>query len=62
MTKVLFIDHREKSGLEVLVQKYCEKNSLQYQIRENLITDYAFASADSVGNDRQLHLSSEEER
>ena len=44
MTKVLFIDHREKSGLEVLIQNYFEKNSLHYQVRENLITDYAFAS------------------
>lgn len=44
MTKVLFIDHREKSGLEVLIQNYFEKNSLHYQVRENLITDYAFGS------------------
>ena len=44
MTKVLFIDHRERSGIEELVKKYCENNSLHYQVRENLITDYAFAS------------------
>tara|TARA_R100000995_G_scaffold84423_2_gene63064 strand:+ start:2758 stop:3462 length:705 start_codon:yes stop_codon:yes gene_type:complete len=44
MTKVLFIDHREKSGLEDLVKSYCDKNNLFYQVRENLITDYAFSS------------------
>jgi len=44
MTKILFIDHREKSGLEALIQKYCDKKSLHYQVRENLITDYAFGS------------------
>jgi Fanconi anemia group M protein len=44
MTKVLFIDHRERSGLEKLVKKYCDRKGLLYQERENLITDYAFAS------------------
>ena len=44
MTKVMFIDHREKSGLEELVRKYLDKNNLFHQTRENLITDYAFSS------------------
>ena len=42
--KVLFIDNRERSGLEALVKKYCDKHGLKYQTRQNLITDYAFAS------------------
>mgnify|MGYP003134371597 CR=1 FL=1 len=42
MANVLFIDHRERSGLEVLVKKYCDKKGLPYEERENLITDYAF--------------------
>mgnify|MGYP003662036257 FL=1 len=42
MTKIMFIDHRERSGLEVLVKKYCDKKGLPYEERENLITDYAF--------------------
>lgn len=42
MSKVLFIDHRERSGLETLIKKYCDKKGLPYQERENLITDYAF--------------------
>lgn len=44
MTKVMFIDHREKSGLEELVRNYLDKNNLFHQTRENLITDYAFSS------------------
>jgi len=44
MSKILFIDHREKSGLEELVKKYCIKKELLFQERENLITDYAFAN------------------
>jgi len=42
--KVLFIDNRERSGLEDLVKKYCDKNKLNYQTRQNMITDYAFGS------------------
>jgi ERCC4-type nuclease len=41
--RILFIDHRERSGLEKLVIKYCEKNKLKYQMRQTLITDYCFA-------------------
>jgi ERCC4-type nuclease len=43
VTKILFIDHREKSGLEDLVRSYCDKNDLKYQTRENMITDYSFS-------------------
>lgn len=42
MSKMMYIDHRERSGLEVLVKKYCDKKGLPYEERENLITDYAF--------------------
>ena len=43
--KILFIDNRERSGLEALVKKYLDKNKkLKYQTRQNMITDYAFAS------------------
>lgn len=42
--KVLFIDNRERSGLEDLVKKYCDKKGLKYQTRQNMITDYAFGS------------------
>tara|TARA_Y100001938_G_C8093834_1_gene436837 strand:- start:1628 stop:2338 length:711 start_codon:yes stop_codon:yes gene_type:complete len=41
--RILFIDHRERSGLEKLVIKYCEKNKLKYQMRQTMITDYTFA-------------------
>lgn len=41
--RILFIDNRERSGLEQLVIKYCEKNKLNYQMRQTLITDYCFA-------------------
>tara|TARA_R100000152_G_C6776529_1_gene205706 strand:+ start:51 stop:752 length:702 start_codon:yes stop_codon:yes gene_type:complete len=40
--KTLFIDHRERSGLEKLVIKYCETKNLPYVMKENMITDYAF--------------------
>jgi len=39
---MLYIDHRERSGLEKLVKKYCTKKGLPYEERTNLITDYAF--------------------
>jgi len=42
--KILFIDNRERSGLETLIKKYCDKNKLKYQTRQNMITDYAFGS------------------
>ena len=42
--KILFIDNRERSGLEDLVKKYCTKQKLLFQTRQNMITDYAFGS------------------
>jgi len=42
--RILFIDNRERSGLEDLVKKYCEKNKLQFQVRQTILTDYSFAS------------------
>tara|TARA_R100001480_G_scaffold146045_1_gene144455 strand:+ start:528 stop:1229 length:702 start_codon:yes stop_codon:yes gene_type:complete len=42
--KIMFIDYRERSGLEKLVMKYLDKNELKYQMKENMITDYAFAN------------------
>lgn len=39
---MLYIDHRERSGLEKLVMKYCDKKRLPYEERENLIADYSF--------------------
>ena len=44
MSKVLFIDNRERSGLEDLVKKHLDKKGLLYQTRQNMITDYAFNS------------------
>lgn len=41
--RILFIDNRERSGLEALVMKYCDKHKLNYQIRQTLITDYCFS-------------------
>tara|TARA_B100000287_G_scaffold127206_1_gene119273 strand:+ start:4460 stop:5167 length:708 start_codon:yes stop_codon:yes gene_type:complete len=43
MSKVLYIDNRERSGLEDLVKKYCDKKGLSYTVNQNMITDYAFA-------------------
>lgn len=42
--RILFIDNRERSGLEALVIKYCEKHKHNYQIRQTLITDYCFSN------------------
>jgi|TARA_R110000782_G_scaffold14198_3_gene42653 ERCC4-type nuclease len=42
--KILFIDNRERSGLEQLVIKYCDKNKLKYEVRQTHLTDYTFAS------------------
>lgn len=42
--RILFIDNRERSGLEDLVKKYCEKNKLQFQVRQTMLTDYSFGS------------------
>ena len=45
VTKVLFIDNRERSGLEDLVKKYIDKtDGLFHQTKQNMIADYAFNS------------------
>mgnify|MGYP003108822479 CR=1 FL=1 len=41
--RILFIDNRERSGLEGLVIKYCEKKKFNYEVRQTLITDYSFS-------------------
>ncbi len=41
---VLFIDYRERSGLEKGVMKHCEKEGIEYQMQENLITDYCYGN------------------
>ncbi len=45
MTKILFIDNRERSGLEDLVKKYIDKtDGLFHQTKQNMICDYAYRS------------------
>ena len=41
--RILYIDNRERSGLEALVIKYCEKKKLKFEMRQTIITDYCFA-------------------
>ena len=40
--RILFIDNRERSGLEKLVIKYCESNKINFQVRQTHLTDYSF--------------------
>jgi len=40
----LFIDYRERSGLEKGVMKHCEKEGIPHQMQENLITDYCYGN------------------
>jgi len=56
--KIMFIDHRERSGLEKLVMKYLDKNDLKYQMKENLITDYAFGNVGIEAKTIQDYMSS----
>lgn len=58
MSKVLYIDNRERSGLEELVKKYCDKKELMYRVGENMITDYAFASIGIEAKSIQDYMSS----
>ena len=44
MKPTLFIDYRERSGLEKGVMKHCEKEGIPYQMQENLITDYCYGN------------------
>ena len=54
MTKILFIDNRERSGLEDLVKKYIDKkDNLFHQTKQNMIADYVF---NSVGiEEKSIH-------
>jgi len=56
--RILFIDNRERSGLEQLVMKYCEKNKLNFQMRQTLITDYCFADVGIEAKSIDDYLSS----
>lgn len=56
--RILFIDNRERSGLEQLVIKYCEKNNLNFQMRQTLITDYCFADVGIEAKSIDDYLSS----
>ena len=40
--KTLFIDNRERSGLEEGVKKHANKANIKWEIRQNLITDYSY--------------------
>lgn len=42
MNKILFIDNRERSGLEALVKKHAENAKIEWEIKQNLITDYCY--------------------
>ena len=42
MNKILFIDNRERSGLEALVKKHAEKAKIEWETKQNLITDYCY--------------------
>ena len=56
--RILFIDNRERSGLEQLVMKYCEKNKLNFQMRQTMITDYCFADVGIEAKSIDDYLSS----
>lgn len=56
--KIMFIDYRERSGLEKLVMRYLDKNELKYQMKENMITDYAFANVGIEAKTIQDYMSS----
>jgi len=59
MTKILFIDNRERSGLEDLVKKYIDKNEkLHHKTKQNMIADYAFNSVGIEAKSIQDYMSS----
>ena len=58
MTKTMFIDHRERSGLETLVMRYLDKKGHRYEMKENLITDYAFGNVGIEAKTIQDYMSS----
>jgi ERCC4-type nuclease len=42
--KILYIDNRERSGLEEAVKKHADKNKIKWEVKQNLITDYCYGS------------------
>ena len=56
--RVMFIDNRERSGLEKLVIKYLEKNRLNYQVRQTMITDYCFSDVGIEAKSIQDYMNS----
>ena len=42
MSKILFIDNRERSGLETLIKRHADKAKIEWEVKQNLITDYAY--------------------
>ncbi len=42
MSKILFIDNRERSGLEALIKRHADKANITWEVKQNLITDYAY--------------------
>lgn len=40
--KTLFIDNRERSGLETAVQRYCDKEKIPWEMKQSLIADYTY--------------------
>ena len=42
--KILFIDNRERSGLEEAVKKHADKCKVPFEVKQNMITDYCYGS------------------
>tara|TARA_R100000951_G_scaffold24642_3_gene20826 strand:- start:1039 stop:1746 length:708 start_codon:yes stop_codon:yes gene_type:complete len=40
--KILYIDNRERSGLEEAVKKQADKAKIKWELNQNLITDYCY--------------------
>ena len=40
--KTLYIDNRERSGLEDLIKKHADKEKIKWEVKQNLITDYCY--------------------
>mgnify|MGYP003125834693 CR=1 FL=1 len=42
MSKILYIDNRERSGLEQAVKDKADKAGIKWEVNQNLITDYSY--------------------
>ena len=42
--KTLFIDNRERSGLEEGVKRHCDREKIKWEVKQNLITDYCYGT------------------